>query len=280
MGTENQKIKTCFIITPIGPDNSEVRRAAEGVIDSLITPVLEEEGYDVAVAHRMYNAGSITKQILSKILTDDLVIANLTGLNPNVMYEVAIRHAARKPIVQLCEKGTKLPFDIVEERTIFYTNDMLGVVERKEDLKSMIKEAVIEEEIDNPVYRATEEVRILQDVKSKDPEKYDVLKRMDELEGRLLSILDTRRGTIDLRKKPKKSHYELMLELLDPEYDVNLLIEELYASFRGLFRLKKSSEYDAILVASIDENIDIIKVIEVVEVGTDYKVDVVEILNI
>lgn len=38
----------------------------------------------------MHNAGSITKQILSRILTDDLEVANLTNLNINVMYELQL----------------------------------------------------------------------------------------------------------------------------------------------------------------------------------------------
>lgn len=100
----------------------------------------------------MNDAGSITQQLLKHILEDDLVIVNLTGLNPNVMYEVAVRHAIRKPIVQLCEYGTILPFDITDQRTIFYKNDMMGIVEIKDKLRNMIKDASKDESPDNPIY--------------------------------------------------------------------------------------------------------------------------------
>jgi hypothetical protein len=114
--------KSCFIITPIGGDNTEIRRAAEGVIDAVIIPTLIEIGFkeeNIRVAHRMPNPGAINRQVITRILEDDLAIVNLTGLNANVMYELAVRHAVRKPVVQICEYGTKLPFDITEERTIF-----------------------------------------------------------------------------------------------------------------------------------------------------------------
>ena len=115
---ESAKQKSCFIITPIGDENSEIRRKADGLIEAIVKPVLENLGYVPIIPHTMTKPGSITTQVVEHILSSDMVIANLTGLNPNVMYELAVRHAVRKPIVCVVENGTKLPFDIAQDRVI------------------------------------------------------------------------------------------------------------------------------------------------------------------
>lgn len=136
---ESTTKKKCFIITPIGDDTDPIRRHIEGIIDAAITPALGDE-FDIIVAHRMAKSGSITKQIINEINQADLVIANLTDRNPNVMYELAIRHCLGTPTIMIAEKKTQLPSDIISERTIFYHNDAKGVLELTEELKTRIKE--------------------------------------------------------------------------------------------------------------------------------------------
>lgn len=148
--------KTCFIITPIGNEDSDVFRKAKGVIESVIKPVLQNYGFDdIKPAYEINISGMINTQIINHIIEDDLVIANLTGNNPNVMYELCLRHVVAKPIIHICEKDTNLPFDIKDSRTIFYTNDMLGVDELKHKMSSFMDEIGYDKEYkDNPIYNA------------------------------------------------------------------------------------------------------------------------------
>jgi hypothetical protein len=60
----------------------------------------------------------ITTQVIRHLIEAPLVVADLTGNNPNVYYELALRHAAAKPLIQLIEEGSALPFDIAGMRTI------------------------------------------------------------------------------------------------------------------------------------------------------------------
>lgn len=150
------QVKKCFIITPIGDVNSTTFRKTKGVIESVIKPVLFEYGFDdIKPAYEISVSGMITTQIINRIINDDLVIVNLTGNNPNVMYELCLRHVVAKPIVHICENGTILPFDIKDNRTIFYENDMLGVEELKNELKNYLNELNYSKEyLDNPIYNA------------------------------------------------------------------------------------------------------------------------------
>ena len=147
--------KKCFIVTPLGAVGSETRKKAEGVIDSVLRPVLEKDfKYEVIVPHEIDQLGSITQQIIIHLLNDELVIANLTGLNPNVMYELAVRHAARKAVVCIAEEGTVLPFDIAAERIAFYDDKMAGLTILKKKFAGAIESAEQDQEHDNPIYRA------------------------------------------------------------------------------------------------------------------------------
>jgi hypothetical protein len=173
-------IKSCFIISPLGADDSETRRKADGLIDAVLKPILNELDFRAIPPHEIDTPGSITKHVIQHLLEDDLVIANLTELNPNVMYELAVRHAKRLPVVCLVEKGTKLPFDIATERTIFYDNDMKGVEILKPKLSKAIQEAIDEKEPDNPIYRAATD-SIMRKVAEKDDAQSYMLKRLDEI---------------------------------------------------------------------------------------------------
>ncbi len=177
-----KKKKKAFVIMPIGEDNSPVRRSAEGIYKAVIKPVLSGMGYDAHAAHEISELGSINKQIITRLLEDDLVIANLTGLNPNVMYEIAVRHAARKPIVSLCERGTRLPFDLYDERTIFYTNDMHGVLDVKVAFEKYVESALAESTPDNPIYRAKKENIIANNLQASDSEEFNMYTKIEELE--------------------------------------------------------------------------------------------------
>lgn len=150
---DENKRKKCFVITPIGEEGSSIRRHIDGIINASIRPALKDK-YDVKAAHEFTTPGSINNQVIVEIYNSDLVVANLTELNPNVMYELAIRHALKKPVIMIMEKGTKgLPFDVNNERTIFYINDSQGVL----DLKNQIIEAensLDKRNISNPIFDA------------------------------------------------------------------------------------------------------------------------------
>jgi hypothetical protein len=225
---EPEKTKTCFFITPIGEESSPIRRTTEGLLRAVIRPTLEELGYKVVAAHQIPNPGSITKQVIEHLLQDELAIANVTGLNPNVMYELAVRHAARLPLVVLAEGGTRLPFDIADQRTLFFTNDVVGILELGSELQKAIKAAEIDTDVDNPIYRVVRENVIRKEVSAGSPSNY-ILERLDKLSDQmdslsrsstgeprsLVSQILEYEGLLRVQGRPGVDVEELTLKLLD-----------------------------------------------------------------
>lgn len=186
--------KRCFVVTPIGRKDSDVRRSADGLLRSAIRPVLTELGFEVFAAHEVSDAGSITKAVIEALLECELVVANLTGLNPNVMYELAIRHAKRLPVVCLAEDDTVLPFDISDERTIFYANDMKGVEELKPLLEKAVLSAMDDPEPDNPIYRVADSMLIQQSGDVPEADKF-LIDKIEELNRKVTHVLNASRGS-------------------------------------------------------------------------------------
>lgn len=184
IGSSKIAKKKCFVVTPIGGGDSPTRRAADGLISSVIKPLLTDLGFDVFVAHEISITGSISRQVIEHILEDELVIANLSELNPNVMYELAVRHCTGLPVVALAESGTRLPFDISDERTVFYTNDMRGVYELTPALRSAISDVMDRGETDNPISRVQKN-RVLMDNLDQGDAKAILIERLDNIESLL-----------------------------------------------------------------------------------------------
>lgn len=110
--------KTCFYIAPIGEDNSEHRQHSDLLLGSIVEPALEEFGINVVRADMVGKPGMITAQIIEHLVKAKLVIADLSFHNPNVFYELCLRHVCRLPTVQLIRKGDRIPFDLGQFRTI------------------------------------------------------------------------------------------------------------------------------------------------------------------
>lgn len=185
---KEEKMKSCFVITPIGTEKSEVRRKTDGLIKSVFEPVLVDLNFKCIVAHEIAESGSITRQVIEHLLNDELVIANLTGLNPNVMYELAVRHAKRLPVIVVAENHTNLPFDIATERTLFFNNDMAGVEELKPKLLNAIEKSLKDNNSDNPIYRALEKQAVLQSVEKPSNLESYLISKLDDLTNKIDSM--------------------------------------------------------------------------------------------
>jgi hypothetical protein len=131
--------KTCFVISPIGDKNTEIRNRADSLYDLIIEPALEKYSFSVTRADKSNMVSSITSEIVQLVQDSGLCIIDITGHNANVMYECGRRHETGKPFIMMAEEGEILPFDINTIRTIFYNlSDAREIRNTVKTLQSMI----------------------------------------------------------------------------------------------------------------------------------------------
>lgn len=110
----------CFFIAPIGADESEHRQHSDAILSSYVEKALAtvEPKLRVVRADKITQPGMITKQVLEYLLKSRLVVADLSYHNPNVFYELAVRHATGKPVIHIKRTSDPIPFDNKDFRTI------------------------------------------------------------------------------------------------------------------------------------------------------------------
>jgi hypothetical protein len=136
---------TCFVIGPIGnqhaPVGSDERLVYEDaiqVLEAVIQPACEAVGLSPVRADGLARAGEITEQVFRRLRDDDVVIADVTGANANVMYELGLRHTRSKLTVQIGEYG-RLPFDLNVIRTVMFSRSRHGLVQARNDLNELLR---------------------------------------------------------------------------------------------------------------------------------------------
>jgi len=168
-GSEENKI--CFIISPIGNEESEERNRRDKLMEFVIEPVLKEFNIKPYSADDISKSGDIPTQIVEHLIKANFVIADLSDLNPNVFYELAIRHMTERPCIQMICKGqsSTIPFDLYTRRTIFYDDDFnhrdVRIVKNKlsEYIKGYEKEPLLENIVSSTIRKISGE-RFLQDL--------------------------------------------------------------------------------------------------------------------
>lgn len=129
-----------FVIGPIGDkdadDGSTARVAYEEgiqIFEEVVAPACAAFGLDPIRADMISKTGEIPEQIFRQLRDCPVVIADLTGANPNVMYELGLRHTTGRVTIQIGEKG-RLPFDVAAIRTIMFKRTEAGLVQARKDL--------------------------------------------------------------------------------------------------------------------------------------------------
>lgn len=245
--------KRCFIVCPIGKDGSDERKRSDKIKRHIIDKALRPLGYETVRADLVDKSGSITTQIVSDLISADLVIADLTGHNPNVFYELAIRHAFAKPYIQLIEEGEVIPFDVSAYRTVMVDHRDLDSAEKAlETIQNMVRDIEDGDPVESPVVHAVNRQALGQ---SSNPEKQELAQlgeSMDELrrEIRLIGARDRHMMTIP---PPTRSEYSAMTKALSQISEASGLPYDVLKALRSAEGVSKKFSSWAHLLKEDDE---------------------------
>lgn len=256
--------KTCFVICPIGDDGSPERQWSNDVLDCIITPVVEKMGYQKPIrADHINESGIITRQIVDLLIDSDLVIADLSFRNPNVCYELAVRHVAKKPFIHMIKTGHKIPFDNASNRAITFDIDIRSANKAMEELKSHILSIESDKNItDNPIGTAL----TLRELRSSgDPSQTISADMMDAIQTLSAEV----RQAIKPRLNPYRRDYPVaevdnlwmlpaLLERTRDEKQISILVKQLRDIILQLRNLKTEKASKKVIFIAEGRRLEII----------------------
>jgi len=130
VANDDSKEKRCFVICPIGERESAIRARSDDLYEHLIRPLAEQAGYRAERVIDNDRPGDITTKIVGDIIEADIIVADITGHNPNVFYELAIAHAWNRPCILLsCDDPVRIPFDIGSQNVIQIRHDSFAATQ-------------------------------------------------------------------------------------------------------------------------------------------------------
>ena len=89
-----------------------------------IANVINNAGVQPILPHQtIFTGGDLSRGVLKLIESADFVIADITGINPNVMYETGFAHALKKPVLLIAQDGTPIPVNLAREIYVTYDSE-------------------------------------------------------------------------------------------------------------------------------------------------------------
>jgi hypothetical protein len=109
------------------------------VYDDHLRSVATRLNLSIARADDFFSSGHIVNQVWTAILDARIVLADCTGRNPNVFYELGLAHAVGKPTILLTQREEDVPFDLRHNRYIKYAYTPRGMDEFEVRLEQAIQ---------------------------------------------------------------------------------------------------------------------------------------------
>jgi hypothetical protein len=114
-----QQTKLCFVLMPFQPN-------FDRLYHDHIKAVVGDCGFECMRADDIYTPSNVIEDIVAHIKRSRVIIADVTGRNPKVFYEMGIAHTLEIPVIIITQNKDDVPFDIAQKRYFVYTDDSSG----------------------------------------------------------------------------------------------------------------------------------------------------------
>ena len=132
MEAREQKKLRAFVIMPFDEE-------FDGIYTDLILPAFEDEDFEVIRADNIEDQQNIMKGIVIGIEEADIIVADVTALNPNVLYELGLSHGRLRPTVIITQGLKEIPYDLRGYRVIPYSTHFSEAPKLKSKLLRIAK---------------------------------------------------------------------------------------------------------------------------------------------
>jgi len=203
----------CFVLMPFSPD-------FDALYENALRPAVEEiQGLSCLRADEIYGPRPIMTDIWRSIQKAALLIADLTGRNPNVLYELGLAHAQHKPVVLITQDIADVPFDLRAIRCLVYSNTRPGRTVLQEHLRKTVGNLALD--VKRQDSRTLREYAILPIPEQTSTGSLEALAELEE-PPQMIALLRQRSEQLKGKKKQQKAtnaEIEAVLSLL---YDQNV----------------------------------------------------------
>ena len=146
------KKKLCFVIMPFSSTNRCTSEQWTEIFNNVHKPAVTGSRLGYRCVRSNIRTGAFIKDILMQLNQADVVLADLTDMNPNVFYELGVRHTLRNRTILVSQTMDDVPSDLRQYGVITYETTPNGVVEYKKNLNNLLRDIRDDpDRADNPV---------------------------------------------------------------------------------------------------------------------------------
>lgn len=125
------KSNHCFYLSPFKSPFNEIYA-------DHVAPIAKSLGLSIERADEIYGTQPIIEDIWESINVAELIIADVTEKNPNVLYEIGIAHTIGKPVLIITQDINDVPFDLKHYRCIIYDYNPRGCKRLEEEISKAL----------------------------------------------------------------------------------------------------------------------------------------------